>query len=86
MSTHSVEDFEAELRAQLGAAGARMLNHVDVNASDLHRRLGGYPGADHRMPNCCRAMHGEMRGKDEVGSAPPSGAGASLTIRYRLPR
>lgn len=86
MSAQSVEDFKAELRAQLEAASARLLNYVDVNAGELHRRLGGYPGADHRMPNCCRAMHAEMRGTDEVRSAPPGGAGASLTIRYRLPR
>jgi hypothetical protein len=38
------------------------------------------------MPNCCRAMHAEMRGTDEVRFAPPGGAGASLTICYRLPR
>ena len=78
--------FAAELRAQLRSAEQRNLMYVDINSGELHRRVGGYPGADHRMPSCCRAMQDEMRGTDEVRSSPPSGAGASLTIRYRLPR
>jgi 5-methylcytosine-specific restriction protein A len=38
------------------------------------------------MRQCCEVMRGEMRATDEVVDEPPSGQGASLTIRYRLPR
>jgi hypothetical protein len=29
---------------------------VEINAGDLHRRVGGYPGQNHRMPMCCVVM------------------------------
>jgi 5-methylcytosine-specific restriction protein A len=49
--------------------------------------IGGYPGAGkHRMPVCCEAMRSEKRAGDEIVFEPPKGKGASLTIRYRLPR
>lgn len=61
--------------------------HVEVNAGELHRAVGGYPGGgDHRMPMVCQAMYGEKRPGDEVVFQPDSGKGASLTIRYKLPR
>jgi len=61
---------------------------VDVNAGDLHRRVGGYPGPDHRMPNCCSVMRQAMAADagDSILEEPPGGQGASLTIRYTLPR
>jgi len=61
---------------------------VEVNAGELHRRLGGYPGPDHRMPLCCRVMREliDQAAGDVILNEPPSGQGASLTIRYVLPR
>ena len=60
---------------------------IDVNAGDLHRRLGGYPGPSHRMPVCCDAMYEQQRAGDIVlPGAPPKGKEAALTIRYALPR
>lgn len=59
---------------------------VDVTSGDLHRRVGGYPGPLHAMPTCCSVMRSAMMPADIVMSAPPSGVGASLTIRYALPR
>lgn len=61
---------------------------VDVNAGDLHRRIGDYPGPNHRMPVCCEVMRAQLApdAGDLVLSEPPSGQGASLTIRYVLPR
>jgi 5-methylcytosine-specific restriction protein A len=59
---------------------------VDINAGELHRAVGGYPGRSHRMPICCAAMREEMRAGDEGVTSPASGYGASLTIRYLLPR
>ena len=28
----------------------------------LHRQVGGYPGANRRMPDCCEVMYAEMGG------------------------
>lgn len=56
--------------------------YVDINSGDIHRAVGGYPGKNHHMPTCCDVMYKLMKGTDEVVSSPPSGKGASLTIRY----
>ena len=40
--------------------------HVDVASGDLHRRLGGYPGPGHVMPNCCQVMRRLMTAGDRV--------------------
>jgi len=82
----SVHDFRMELRAQLERAQKRGAPHIEINAGELHRRLGGYPGPSHQMPSCCQAMHVENRPGDEVIVSPPEGKGATLTIRYKLPR
>lgn len=60
--------------------------YVDVNSGDLHRRLGGYPSQSHQMPTCCSVMWSIKGPGDEVMSQPPSGKGATLTIRYQTPR
>lgn len=61
---------------------------MDVNAGELHRRVGGYPGSNHRMPVSCEVMRSAMGSDagDIVLSQPPKGDGATLTIRYVLPR
>ena len=59
---------------------------VDIRAGELHRRVGGYPVYNHRMPICCKVMQNARIGADEIIASPPSGQGASLTIRYYLPR
>lgn len=80
------DDFRAALAARLDGAGREGQPHVDVNSGDLHREVGGYPGPAHRMPACCNVLRAAMRTGDEVIEAPPSGMGASLTIRFKLPR
>jgi hypothetical protein len=84
----TVEDFSNELFRMMAEAGKAGNEFVEVEAGELHRRVGGYPGRDHRMPNCCRVMREQIALDygDAVISEPPSGQGASLTIRYRLPR
>jgi hypothetical protein len=62
----SVHDFRMELRAQLERAQKRGAPHIEINAGELHRRRGGYPGPSHQMPSCCQAMHAEKRADDEV--------------------
>jgi hypothetical protein len=38
------------------------------------------------MPLCCMVMEAEQQAGDRVVQRPPRGAGASLTIEYRIPR
>lgn len=82
----SVEEFRLELKSQFRHAELKNLSHVDISAGELHRRLGGYPGPNHQMPSCCQAMEQERRAPDEIVAGPPSGKGATLIVRYRLPR
>ena len=62
------------------------LTSVDIRSGDLHRRVGGYPGPYHSMPTCCTVMRSVMGANDQVIQSPPKGNGASLVIRYYLPR
>ena len=82
----TVKTFRAELRWQLRQAEWRGAPYIHINAGELHRKVGGYPGPNHRMPVCCNVMYREQRVGDKVLSSPPKGQGASLTIRYKLPR
>lgn len=83
----TTDDFRKELRAMIQRAGRQGRPHAEVNAGELHRVVGGYPnGGAHRMPACCEAMLSEKRAGDEVIFEPAEGKGASLTIRYSLPR
>jgi hypothetical protein len=56
------------------------------DVGDLHLVLGACPGLNHRMSTCCDAMFAEQREGDRVLSQSEKGKGASLTIRYKLPR
>ena len=76
-------EFRTELHRRLAEARRAGEGFVDINSGDLHRKVGGYPGRSHRMPICCSVMKGEMAVGDQIIQAPPKGAGASLTIRYR---
>ena len=78
--------FLAALRLMWLRAQEDGANHVDVVSGDLHRLVGGYPGQNHRMPMCCDVMYAAKQSGDRILSAPPKGKGASLTIRYLLPR
>ena len=82
----TIDEFRAELSAQLNQAEKRGAANVDINAGELHRKIGGYPGRGNRMPVCCDALYGAQGAGDEVIAGPPKGKGASLTIRYQLPR
>lgn len=82
------EDFKGALADTLGAAEADGRRFVDVEASALHRQVGGYlaPGGSHRMPMCCAVMRAAVGAGDEIFYEPPGGQGASLRIRFCLPR
>jgi 5-methylcytosine-specific restriction protein A len=78
--------FQEELQRVLKEAQLRGSSDVVVKSGDLHRLAGGYPGRDHNMPSCCDAMIEMKRPTDEIVHAPPKGKGATLTIKYGLPR
>jgi hypothetical protein len=80
------DNFRTELMAELHRATQSGASYVEINSGKLHRSVGGYPGHSHRMPICCDALYEEQRAGDVVVSRPPKGKGASLTIRYKLPR
>ena len=82
----TVDEFRSEIRSQFREAESRSLDHIQINSGQLHRKLGGYPGPKAQMPSCCQAMYHEQNRGDEIISQPLKGYGASLTIRYRLPR
>lgn len=84
--TASSDDFRDALRELLAKAESLGFVAVEVNSGNLHRKVGGYPGNDHRMPICCEVMYNVMTPSDEIVSQPESGKGASVVVRYKLPR
>jgi len=82
----TVQDFRSELRAMFKEAEKEDSSSTTIVAKGLHRRVGGYPGPNHRMPTCCDVMLAEKRANDRILSQPRKGKGASLTIQYTIPR
>jgi 5-methylcytosine-specific restriction protein A len=80
------DDFRTALESVLSEADRLGLSFVGITAGALHRRVGGYPGDDHRMPVCCEVMRRAMGANDVIVSAPPKGDGATLLIQYFLPK
>ena len=81
----TAEDFRAEL-ARMFREAMKKKEAIEIRAGDLHHELGGYPGPGHRLSVCCSVMKAEMRHGDKIVAQPPKGKGASLVIRYVLPR
>ena len=84
--TQTSDQFCQSLEELLSRASSLGFVAVDINSGQLHRRVGGYPGQDHRMPACCEVMYKHMQPGDEIVSQPESGKGASVVVRYKLPR
>jgi 5-methylcytosine-specific restriction protein A len=81
------EEFKIELHRMMMHAINDNTGSVDINAGKLHRRVGNYLGPDHRMPVCCAVMRAAfIENHDQIVEEPPRGQGASLTIRYAIPR
>jgi len=57
-------------------------NYIELSSGDSHRELGKYPGRNHSMSSCCKAMREFMISGDEILESPPKGNGATLKIRY----
>lgn len=82
----TASDFQTELNNIFISAQNKGVPYVDVKSGDLHRRVGGYPGHNHRMPVCCEIMRRNMKKGDQILQQPPKEQGATLIIRYVLPR
>lgn len=83
----TAEEFREQLFEVFVSAERKGLASVVVKAGDLHRAIGGYPNRNtQRMPVCCNVMRGAMHSGDVIVSEPPKGQGATLMIRYELPR
>lgn len=82
----TADDFRTHLLNKIKHAESLGLGHIDILSGELHKEIGGYPSKSHSMPVCCSVMRGEMSELDEVLAQPPKGKGATLQIRYVLPR
>jgi hypothetical protein len=82
----TAEDFREQLFEVFRVAEERRLASVVVKAGDLHRKVGVYPSRNNRMPVCCEVMRSVIRRGDVIVSQPPKGKGATLTVRYLVPR
>jgi hypothetical protein len=82
----NADSFRKALRNRFEVAEKLNYDHIDILSGELHREVGGYPGRSHAMPNCCSVLRPEMKVGDEMLSEPPQGRGATLKIRYRIPR
>ncbi|MCR4347834.1 MAG: hypothetical protein NUV55_11625 [Sulfuricaulis sp.] len=82
----NTDTFRAALCEIFKVANKYGIREVTIVSGDLHRKLGGYPGSTHRMPVCCEVMKQLMKANDEIVFEPPRGKGATLSIRYKLPR
>lgn len=82
----TTEDFQSELDKVFAKAQQEGKPFIEVKSGDLHRSVGGYPGPNHRIPLCCTVMKRTMKPGDEILRQPPSGLGATLAIRFELPR
>lgn len=81
----TTEDFQNELDSIFDRAMEEEKTYIDVNSGELHKKVGGYPGHNHRLPLCCKTMKNNLKEKDIIIKQPPSGQGV-LIIRYQLPR
>ena len=84
--TKGAHEFRVELIRRLDRARQFGVSHLDVNAGELHRYVGGYPARVHAMPLCAAVMMVERRPGDEILVSAGPGREEVLTIRYRLPR
>jgi 5-methylcytosine-specific restriction protein A len=83
-------EFATVIAEQIIRADKQGRPHIEINAGEVHRMVGGYPaklGSNHAMASCCNAMWNEFsKGKGEVIFRTRSGQSASLTLRFYLPR
>ena len=79
-------DFQNAIDEIFRSAQKQGLREITIKTGNLHRQVGGYPSNNHRMPVCCHVMRANMSTGDQILAGPPKGDGATLLIRYKLPR
>ena len=77
----TTEDFITILGILFRVAEGYERHDIIINSGELHTFIGGYPGPDHRMPSCCRAMRLVCNNTDVIIEEPLQGNGATLTIK-----
>ena len=82
----TASDFQTELNNIFLSAQNKGLFYIDVKSDDLHKQVGGYSKHNHRMPVCCEVMKRNIKKGDQILQQPQKGQGASLIIRYTLPK
>lgn len=78
--------FQDQLDQLFESATKEGLSHIDITSGYLHRQVWGYYGRNHRMPICCYVLKKNMKHDDSIIEQPENDQGATLTIRYKLPR
>ena len=86
MKKPNTEDFEQKLGELLEEAQKHNKLALIITSGDLHRLLGGYPTHSHRMKTACKVMKKMMKAGDEILYEPPKGHGATVKVKYYLPR
>jgi hypothetical protein len=54
----TADEFRMEMYRMMNEAVHEGRETAEINAGELHRRVGDYPGRNHRMPVCCEVMRG----------------------------
>ena len=78
------EDFQQELDNILSKALEKGERYIVVNSIDLHHRMGGYPGSDHKMDLCQEVMKANTKEADTVYGQPEPND--NLSIKYSADR
>lgn len=86
MPVPTKSDFTDAIKQMKIESRALGLEYIEILSADLHKKLGYYPGQNHRMASCCDAMYESMdiNNGDLIVMKPPKGRGAKLKIRYYL--
>jgi hypothetical protein len=84
----TADDFRSEMYRMMHEAMREGRKTADINAGELHRRVGDYPAQNDRMSLCCEVMNAAFApdAGDVILEKPPDAWGGSLTIRYSLPK
>jgi hypothetical protein len=57
----AAEDFPHELFGMMDEAHRARRDFVEINAGELHKKVGDYTGRNHQMPNCCQVRKAKLR-------------------------
>ena len=81
----NTDDFRNELHRMMYEAVKAGRPTVEISAGELHRRVGDYPGPNHRMPVCCMGMRDALAldAGDVILEEPPEWTGGHFENKVR---